>query len=1057
MKLHSVEAVNRQTGKKQVFTFGTGASPNKLVLTQNDLADKYLKFCLCGDVQCDEDVFVRFSVDNIKYVLKRYHGSQGTYMQFQKITDDEVELIAEGNDVPALLEELLGMSPAALLANDFVEQSKVDAFDGNLNVFRSVELLRDIIGSANKETAELTEKCEDIKRKMDEITNSEQHLSNKKQLEQANQQLRETSEELLQLTERLNQLKTQQAESTVTTQLLKELEKLQTTYRVLSEQKEAVEEQRESLRRYDNVMAVLPKVEREKILQEAVAECEHERDEFANDVQFQESELNTIEQQWLEKQQKLDIVADRKRRIEIINAEIATIGDLQSRNDELKQKLMELNDQAEQIEAERAQLKQKLNVVEGKITEARGGMDSVQFPNRSVGELLDMVRIGVMIDEVRKQRDQVQAELTEKEQQINEKENIYLLQRKRFKSVAELDGNITPVKAKDTILQVLDARYNKLLLINDSLTSKKRNLQRAKEDYDHRLLELEHSKNLLDREVNRLRLCKQEEFKREVLLNSQKLYTQGEGSVYAATTDITDQEVATVMQDSEKRLADYEVLLAKRSEVQGRLDEIVRQIEINEADMAALRQEKTNINNRYNEIVTRNRNDDVSNYLKALESNNGTQYLLQAQEDTVRNDVELKRLRGDVEDLRTQLGALKARLNHLEETQQQMEDSSSTLEQFIGTNDRVKEELCDMSERMASSYEQYKSLTTQLEQLDSNFVRVQASIMEHNRAIQANEEGIQKATEHAKEVAEKENYDLALSEFNYEINSLQSETDQLTDSRYTVEKELFGKKVTYEKLLYTYGQLKSELDDVSRALESEMEKRGITQEDIEQYKDQKDSTELREAIVEYDERCKKIAERIDRNYKLLQQQPESAITAAQNLDKDIADTQAQIDAKTAEKAELEQKCNDTMQHYVASNNTKLHYVATATEAGSMKTMRSAIRKNKMVLVLAQDKLKWILNGAQRYLRIFTGEEYFVDMDNYGMLNLRLGDKTWSYAQLDASLKVQVYLSLIFGVPQSEETRCSWVLLDEGLDIDKQELQTMMSKVVDFDCVIALEN
>ena len=65
---------------------------------------------------------------------------------------------------------------------------------------------------------------------------------------------------------------------------------------------------------------------------------------------------------------------------------------------------------------------------------------------------------------------------------------------KRFRSVAEIDVAVTPMKAKDTILQVLDAKYSKLETINQSLQEKSRNLDRALEDYKFRIIQIEQSK-----------------------------------------------------------------------------------------------------------------------------------------------------------------------------------------------------------------------------------------------------------------------------------------------------------------------------------------------------------------------------------------------------------------------------------------------------------------------------------------------------------------------------------------------------------------------------------
>lgn len=81
------------------------------------------------------------------------------------------------------------------------------------------------------------------------------------------------------------------------------------------------------------------------------------------------------------------------------------------------------------------------------------------------------------------------------------------------------------------------------------------------------------------------------------------------------------------------------------SQLEGAIKEIKRHVEINAAEMDTLRGEKQNINNRYKEIVAQNSSETVFNYLKALNNDNGTKYLLDVQQDAVRSEVELADLK----------------------------------------------------------------------------------------------------------------------------------------------------------------------------------------------------------------------------------------------------------------------------------------------------------------------------------------------------------------------------------------------------------------------------
>ena len=49
------------------------------------------------------------------------------------------------------------------------------------------------------------------------------------------------------------------------------------------------------------------------------------------------------------------------------------------------------------------------------------------------------------------------------------------------------------------------------------------------------------------------------------------------------------------------------------------------------------------------------------NYLKALESNNGTKYLLDVQQDAVKSEAEIAQLKSSVESLRSKIQSLQER------------------------------------------------------------------------------------------------------------------------------------------------------------------------------------------------------------------------------------------------------------------------------------------------------------------------------------------------------------------------------------------------------------
>ena len=78
MRIHSVEAINLQTGEVQYFGFSRGKSTEKVLTQRNGGVNRYLQFCFSEETSCDKDVVVTFSVGDDVYSVKRYHADDGT-------------------------------------------------------------------------------------------------------------------------------------------------------------------------------------------------------------------------------------------------------------------------------------------------------------------------------------------------------------------------------------------------------------------------------------------------------------------------------------------------------------------------------------------------------------------------------------------------------------------------------------------------------------------------------------------------------------------------------------------------------------------------------------------------------------------------------------------------------------------------------------------------------------------------------------------------------------------------------------------------------------------
>lgn len=163
--------------------------------------------------------------------------------------------------------------------------------------------------------------------------------------------------------------------------------------------------------------------------------------------------------------------------------------------------------------------------------------------------------------------------------------------------------------------------------------------------------------------------------------------------------------------------------------LKGAMGEISRHIAVNNAEIESLRQEKSNINRKYLELVAQNQAESTQQYLKSLETNGATRYLLGIQEDVVKNETELRALKRDLEQKKGRLTELTTRLNYLSDNRRSVSDEGG-LEVIMQTNEQIKHELADIGDRLSLSYKQHKTILDTIDQLDNKRLRIQELIIE---------------------------------------------------------------------------------------------------------------------------------------------------------------------------------------------------------------------------------------------------------------------------------------------------------------------------------------
>lgn len=1055
MRLSKVVAYDPQTKEKQIFTFGTAIEGKGIVTSKGGRLNSYLEFCFREDADNTRDVEVEFLVDADEYSLDRIHGEDGTTRTIlKKKVDGHWQVVARSKSVE-YLQSILNVNLAELLKKDYVNNKSVDNFHGDLMLLDEIKLLASVDADVAKASQEARVMRENAIAKVRNYTvqmaaaEAQGTQISDEQIKATNDELADVNRRIAEITSSLGEARAAQSVELIRSGIARQLDATQQRYNLLLAHQDEIEQLRQRVKLRNDIDSLVPRVRQLNAIVTERNEYEQKRYQMTTDLEWTENELAAVKKQLDERELQTAQSADKRARLEAINNELSYIASLYEKNKTYGEMLLELNETQQRLESEKAMCANKLDTIEKSLTEVKEGLDGFRVPGKSVGELLETVRVDVKIDEVSAQVDKLQSEIAVKEGQIAERETTQLTLVKRFRSVEELDIAVSPLKAKDGIIKVLDGKRNKLEAINTSLDEKMRNLQRAMEDYKYRLLQLEASRSQLEAQLDKLLLRKQEEFKREVYLNSQKVYSDDATGVFAVSADFNDPEVMSLKAEIEARTLDRELLLERSYKLEGAIKEIKRHIDINNAEMVTLGRERDNINDAYNQIVQQNGNETVYNYLKAAASDNGTKYLLDLQRESVRGDTELVELKRYTESLRTKLASLKSRLKYLRDTQMQLDDTRASIDSIVVTNDRLKDELADMSGRLTGSYEQYKAVTRQIESIESKLEDVKGAIIETNRTIKVNEQQIAKATERAKKYAGSDDISKAIEEFRYEMGDLSSEVQMLTETKNNLEKDVFKKRLELEKVQWLYDSKVKEYSELYQELSFELRVKGLDVDKIAAVDVDADMEAVAKVVSVYDTTKANLADRIQSLYSVIKDQ------SANVVDETVVNGYEQrLAALRDRQAALENKRAEQTAQLAAQNAQRMRVTVAAAEARTLGNLKGNFTHSDIVALLIRDKIGALLSSAATYLNILTGGNYKLTQEDY-KVNVVDGDKVTAYDELTPDVKTAVYISLLLAMPQADSADGRWLIFEERIALDKQVLADMLlnidgiSYVVDY--------
>lgn len=1045
MKIESISLAPRGQKEKSVFRFERADLSRGIIKKGSNELYEGLRRAL-GGADSGKDVWVEFELDGAHYVLSAVTNAEGVTRRALKVKNSEgkTEVLAREKRVFEELERLSSCDLKEVAQNCYASADGFGEFvkTGSVRSFPDLGRLLEIADEAESVYENTRRRHEEALERARRLSGRDMPFSAKENIEKLFAPLKSSFSEREEKSAELEKLKLNVFVGQARSALAAEYDADKGKLEKLLLNKDYIDLKRSQLAAYDEAQELVGRMRALEAEREALKALEEKIDSLNGEIEWQDGEFASITEQLVAKQAQGDLLIAKKSRMEIAIEEQKKAEELRRRNSELSDSMGKLNVQLDKLETKKVNLKNNLANVEQSISEIRQSMESFNIPEQSIGELMESVRAEVKITEIRAQTDRLQTEIAARESDIADKELTISGQTKQLNSLMALDSTVAPLKAKDAIVAVIDAKIDKLTLINDSLKEKLNNFQRALEENGFQEMRLEQSSESISTVLVRKQFAKEEEFKRQVLLAGRQ-EPDNISVMSALPAQLDDPEIDRLKSDLANRTMDRQEAMRTSAMLKGAMGEISRHIAVNNAEIESLRQEKSNINRKYLELVAQNQAESTQQYLKSLETNGATRYLLGIQEDVVKNETELRALKRDLEQKKGRLTELTARLNYLSDNRRGVTDEGG-LELIMQTNEQIKHELADIGDRLALSYKQHKTILDTIDQLDNKRLRIQELIIETLQKIRANEREIVAAGEKAEEFAGGE-IEERLAELEGELEEVESERNMLFDSKENLSRQVFDKRVELRCLKSEHEIREKALDESKRSLSVLLKAPDRNEDWIRAVADlsDEDIEATRRGVKNFDYLFDKLTEKTETEKRVLELLPcpEEIPHAADKLvrlERRLANLKAQA-------ADLEEKLDYELSVFVNTGAVKISLAQAANEAEILGGAAEALRQTGIAAAIIADKVKSVVKSADILLCSMTEGRFGLNYTD-SLVVVDAEKNRLELAGLENTDRLLVYLSLLMAQPAHNGVKGSWLILDERILCNRARLNKALSRL-----------
>ncbi|MEG1528266.1 MAG: hypothetical protein RR248_01525 [Clostridia bacterium] len=1048
MKLLKVVTTNPTNKEVINFSFGDATATDKLIYTRNSRLERLIEGAFLVNKFLEEiDISIDFAINQTKYNLKRTVSEQKNIHTSLRLLGDKISVVAKDGKITEYLEKELGGSLKEVISDCFASATEFRNFvqKNDISSFAQIQKLLDV-SSAIESTYISTKQKGDVAREQAKKLYPQFKAVGQQEVEMSAQRLFDKQKTLIALFQQQAQLKGR-LNDPVLIRARAELDSCRASYETLLNEKDAVELRRRQLSQYNSIKQITPKLSQYEQLNKEIKEHTEKRFSIVKEIDWHEDQAREIEEQLSQKQRQVENAISSRTKIELVQEDLEHIRALEDDNNELTQALSKLQMQEDRYVSNRLDHKNSLANIETAIEELKAEVEATSLPARPMSELAESLKISVKIDEIENQMEKIRGEIAIKQGISNEQERALTIQTKQLKNVLALDATVAPLKARDVIIQVVDKKIKKLDMINSSLKQKEINLARALEEENYDLFQIENSCGTISTEIHKSRYAKGEEFKREVLINSQKLY-QDVTSVYATDVNLEDQTITQQEDTLNKRIYDKADIQSTIARIEGKLEEIKRFIDINDAEIASLNQQKENIIARYNQLISENSNESVYNYLRALEADKGTKYLLDVSQETVRAETQNQELKRYIDSLKAKLTDLEARHSNLSNTQEALHGESA-LDLLIGANEQTKTELTDAITRLNALYEKHKAIQQKIDDADIKLMQVKELMLETTKTIKINQKDISQIRTKAQELAGGD-IESVLAESEYLKSDLEAEEKLLSVSRTQTQKELFARRVEIVKLEWQIEQKKVQAEQIKSELKASLIANSIKPEFAESVValSGQNIDDIAKSISDYDEMHKQLSYAIDRLSKIVLIAPSGE--DEKQLAKLYATQETQIESVATEITELQKQYDITLKECLESARQRNELVTLSNQIGTISSLESSLESSKVINIIIKDKIRGFVNDANAYLAVMDST---LSLSYTNQLSVYVNETITQLTNLTPTQQLLVFLALEIALPTSSNVKGSWLIVDEKIECDKNLLSQALLKInnINFVC------